>query len=223
MNRRRFLSVLSSLTAGTATLAACGNDGHSTLPLAAGPSLALPASLPPLAVATALLPPPPADQRVLLKRGPLTALPGKGASLALTVDDGTDSAVVAAYIKFAQDTGARFTFFVTASYPAWTQHRDALRPLVESGQIQLGNHTWNHPDLTTLTPAKVADQLLRTRKFLSDNYGVDGGPYYFAAQAIVIGHANHPAVTKVYPQLIDIIKQSNLAMVTLNDVLIPPE
>jgi peptidoglycan/xylan/chitin deacetylase (PgdA/CDA1 family) len=270
MNRRRFLSVLSSLTAGTAALAACGNDGHSALPLVVGPSLALPAPLPPLPVAAALLPPPPADQRVLLKRGPLMALPGKGASLALTVDDGTDPAVVAAYIKFAQDTGARFTFFVTASYPAWTQNRDALRPLVESGQIQLGNHTWSHPDLTTLTPAKVADQLLRTRKFLSDNYGVDGGPYYrppygrhnpkvdrvaadlgftvptlwygslsdssivttdyllgcarkyFAAQAIVIGHANHPAVTKVYPQLIDIIKQSNLAMVTLNDVLIPP-
>ena len=34
---------------------------------------------------------------------------------------------------------------------------ELLRPLVESGQIQLANHTWSHPDLTRLAPSRIAD------------------------------------------------------------------
>ncbi|MGV9859820.1 hypothetical protein ACWDTD_14370 [Gordonia sp. NPDC003425] len=37
------------------------------------------------------------------------------------------------------------------------------------------------------------------------------------AQAVVIGHANHPAVMHLYPQLAEIIRQRNLTMVTLDD------
>jgi hypothetical protein len=37
-------------------------------------------------------------------------------------------------------------------------------------------------------------------------------------QHIVIGHANFPAVTHVYPQLLDILKQRGLRTVTLQDV-----
>lgn len=98
--------------------------------------------------------------------------------MALTVDDGADPEVVGGYLRFARDTGARFTFFVTARYDAWTTHRAALRPLVESGQIQLANHTWSHADLTTLSHAGIAEELSRAKSFLRDNYGVDGTPYY---------------------------------------------
>ena len=55
-----------------------------------------------------------------------------------------------AYTQFAKDTGVRLTFFVNGTYDSWTDNLAMLRPLVESGQIQLGNHTWSHPDLTTL-------------------------------------------------------------------------
>lgn len=168
-------------------------------------------------------------------------------------------------MKFAQDTGARFTFFVTGSFDGWTDHRDELRPLVESGQIQLGNHTWTHPALTELSGKQIADELGRTKRFLKNTYGVDGTPYYrppfgyrnaavdavaadlgytmptlwygslsdsglitekylvqcarkyFQPQSVVIGHANHDPVTKVYPKLVDIIKRRNLRMVTLDD------
>lgn len=190
--------------------------------------------------------------------------------MALTVDDGASAEVVGAYIKFAKDTGARFTFFVTAYYDSWAIHRDALRPLVDSGQIQLGNHTWDHPDLTKLSTGEVTSQLQRAKTYLQNNFGVDGGPYYrppfgrhnatvdkiaadlgytvpvmwygslsdsgviteeyliecahkyFHPQTIIIGHANAPAVTHCYGQLVDIIKERNLSMVTLNDVLLPP-
>jgi peptidoglycan/xylan/chitin deacetylase (PgdA/CDA1 family) len=45
---------------------------------------------------------------------------------------------------------------------------------------------------------------------------------YFNAQKIVIGHLNHPPVTHVYGQLVDIIRARSLRTVTLNDVFLNP-
>lgn len=273
MNRRQWLTLLAAGTA--AALSGCDATHGSAVSSAAPNHLdkglaAAPSSTPVPPTTRAALPAPPGGPKTRLPRETITALPGKGNSLALTVDDGADADVVGAYIKFAQDTGARFTFFVTAAYDSWTVHRDALRPLVESGQIQLGNHTWNHPALTRLSAAGVADQLERTKTFLRKTFGVDGTPFYrppygfhnatvdhvaaehgytvptlwygslsdssivteqyliemahkyFNPQAIVIGHANHPAVTHCYNQIVDVIKQRNLSMVTLDDVTLPP-
>ena len=45
---------------------------------------------------------------------------------------------------------------------------------------------------------------------------------WFAAQAIVVGHANHPAVTTVYGELLDLIAERQLQTVTLADVWATP-
>jgi len=181
----------------------------------------------------------------------LSRLPGDGDLLAWTVDDGVDTDVVRLYTQFAKDTGVRLTYFVTGVFRSWTENADLLRPLVESGQIQLANHTWTHPDLTKLSPSEVADQLSGTDTFIRDTYGVDAAPYfrppyghhndvvesavlsedqivknadqYFAPQNIVIGHLNHAPITHVYGQLVDIIRSRRLRTVTLNDVFLRPE
>jgi peptidoglycan/xylan/chitin deacetylase (PgdA/CDA1 family) len=218
---------------------------------------------------TALLPPPPLSARIPLPGGgALTKIPGEGDLLALTLDDGVSSDVVRAYTQFAKDTGARLTYFVNGVYKSWTENLAQLRPLVESGQIQLGNHTWSHPDLTTLSKSEIAQELTRNDEFLKKTYGVGAKPYYrppyakrnaavdavaadlgykvptlwsgslsdstliteeyilkmadeyFTPQSIVIGHLNHPPVTHLYPQLVDIIRSRNLRTVTLNDVFL---
>ena len=198
--------------------------------------------------------------------GILTALPGSGNLLALTVDDGVDSDVVRLYTEFAKRTGLRMTFFVNGCYPSWTENAALLRPLVESGQIQLGNHTWSHPDLTRASKARIADEITRNDQFLTKVYGAQAKPFlrppygrhnaavravaadlgypattmwcgsladstvvteefivkmadqYFRPQNIVIGHLNHPPVTHVFGQLLDIIRDRKLRTVTLNDV-----
>jgi peptidoglycan/xylan/chitin deacetylase (PgdA/CDA1 family) len=101
-----------------------------------------------------------------------------GDLLALTLDDGVNSEVVRAYTQLAKDTGIRLTYFVNGIYNSWTENKALLRPLVESGQIQLGNHTWSHPDLTTLTKTKIAEQLTRNDDFLKKTYGVGAKPYF---------------------------------------------
>ena len=50
--------------------------------------------------------------------------------------------------------------------------------MVATGQIQLGNHTWSHPDITRLGTFGVADQIRRNADFLAKTYGVDGRPFF---------------------------------------------
>jgi peptidoglycan/xylan/chitin deacetylase (PgdA/CDA1 family) len=104
-------------------------------------------------------------------------LPGKGTDLALTIDDGTSSDVVAAFTTFAADSGVRLTFFPNGCYRSWTDNAAALRPLVDSGQVAFGNHTWSHPDLTTLGDHEVADEITRNQKFLRTTFGVRDSPF----------------------------------------------
>ena len=46
------------------------------------------------------------------------------------------------------------------------------------GQIQLGNHTWSHPDLTKLPLTAVAEELRHNHDFLWKTYGIDARPYF---------------------------------------------
>jgi hypothetical protein len=46
---------------------------------------------------------------------------------------------------------------------------------------------------------------------------------WFTAQTIVVGHANHPTVTTVYGELLDLIAERELRTVTLADVWATPE
>ena len=120
----------------------------------------------------------PSIVRVPVPSGTITALRGAKNLMALTVDDGNSSVVVKEYVAFAERTGMRLTFFVTGNRPSWTEHAAAMAPMIESGQIQLGNHTWSHPSLPTLSDKAVVDELTRNDSFIWNTFGVRGGPYY---------------------------------------------
>jgi peptidoglycan/xylan/chitin deacetylase (PgdA/CDA1 family) len=260
MDRRRFLLVL----AAGLTWAAVGH-GTTGLVNSSGP--------PRLAPAGEVAPAPrglPGLEAVDPPTGVVTALPGEGTSLALTIDDGTSSDVVAAFVAFAADTGVRLTFFPNGCYRSWEENADRLRPLLDSGQVAMGNHTWSHPDLTTLPDQEVADEIGRNRDFLRRVFGVRDSPFFrppfgarderidriaadqghptiamwngtladsrvitaaelmaaakqwFAAQTIIVGHANHPTVTTLYGDLVELIRERELTTVTLADVWATP-
>jgi peptidoglycan-N-acetylglucosamine deacetylase len=128
----------------------------------------------PAALASPMMP----QAKVAAPVGVLTRLPGDGNQLALTVDDGASSPVVAAFAQFCRDTGTRLTFFVNGDNRSWTDNVDAIRPMVDSGQIQVGNHTWSHPYLNRLSLGAVQDQIQRNADFLRNTYGTDGTPFF---------------------------------------------
>ena len=270
LSRRRILMGVVASAAGIAVVR-CGVDPSSQAAQVAVP--APPVATPPAVQWPTLLPPPaPATKMLLPGGGVLSALPGPGGDLlSITLDDGVDTGVLSGYCQLARDTGIRLTMFVTGVFSSWTDNRATLLPLVESGQVQLGNHTWIHPDLTKLTGSRIADELRHTDQFLRDTFGVDATPYYrppygayndlvqsvaadlgytetalwngnlgddqilvprdivanaqryYTPNSVVIAHLNHPPVTTVYHELVELIRDRNLRTVTFNDVFLKPE
>ncbi|MGY1602596.1 polysaccharide deacetylase family protein [Geodermatophilus sp. SYSU D00815] len=265
MDRRRFLLFLAAGLAGASVAHGADQIGAPPEAAAAGPPEPAPAGRAPAEpVAEPTGPAGPAAVDPPL--GVVSDLPGEGNAIALTIDDGTNSEVVAAYTRLAADTGIRLTFFPNGCYSSWADSARELRPMIESGQVAIGNHTWSHPDLTTLGDAEVAEEIARNRDFMRRTLGVADTPFFrppfgahderidrisadqghptvamwggtlgdhtvlsgpelvgyarewFTAQSIVIGHANHPAVTTVYGELLDLIQERGLRTVTLADV-----
>lgn len=133
--------------------------------------------LPPHRVPTVLGPPPLSALRPLPASGTLTLPPPHDNTVALTLDDGVNTEVVRLYTQFALDTGVRLTFFVNGVNRSWADRTALLHPLVDSGQIQLANHTWSHPDLTRVSKDRIAAEITRNEAFLKKTYGVDPAPY----------------------------------------------
>ena len=167
MERRRFLLALAAGLAAAAV--GRGTEAPSTTRASADRGLAPAAARTPTGLPGLVPVDPPA--------GVVHGLPGAGARLALTVDDGTSSEVVAAFAAFAADSGVRLTFFPNGCYRSWTENAAALRPLVDSGQVAVGNHTWSHPDLTTLDDGQVATEIIRNQEFLRTTFGVRDTPF----------------------------------------------
>ncbi|MHB1010271.1 MAG: polysaccharide deacetylase family protein [Propionibacteriaceae bacterium] len=132
----------------------------------------------PLTAPTSPAPPLPTTKGAIPVGKAITKIPIPGPYMAWTIDDGTDPTVVAAYAQMAEQTGNRLTFFLNGNQPAWTMHAQRLRPMVQSGQIQIGNHTWSHPDLRSLSAQGVQDQLQRNEDFIQSTYGVSSKPFY---------------------------------------------
>ena len=174
--------------------------------------------------------------------------------------------MVRAYIDLAQATGIRLTFFANGVNPSWADNQPQMQPLIDSGQIQIANHTWDHPDIRTLGSGQLIDQLDRNNRYLQNLYGVDTKPFfrppymghtgttdricvdqgyqvitwwngtlgdsteitpdqvrqnardYLRAGNIVIGHANFPAVTHVYDDILGLLEERHLQTATLADV-----
>lgn len=178
IDRRGFLWALG---AGTALAAVSGIGTATADPLIRTDNGFILPPLPPLPPIPGLPPVPglpPPTPRVPPPSGIITQLPDLGNLIALTVDDGTSSDVVAAYAKLCRDTGFRITLFPNGINRSWTDNAAALQPMVESGQIQIGNHTWSHPDITTLSPAALANEITRNADFLRNTFGVTGAPFF---------------------------------------------
>jgi len=110
--------------------------------------------------------------------GPVFALPGEGNLMAWTVDDGASYEAIAGYARFCAQTQTRLTCFITASYPAWREAEPLLSPLIATGQVQLANHTFSHPSLTSLSDGQIQDELMRAHDVIVDIFGVDVRPWY---------------------------------------------
>ena len=100
--------------------------------------------------------------------------------IALTIDDGYCGDCIAKYVEFAQSSGIHITFNPNGVYDQlWTpQIVETLEPLIANKQVQIGNHTWDHADLRTLSTARIADELNRNEEWIETKFGITSRPWF---------------------------------------------
>jgi peptidoglycan-N-acetylglucosamine deacetylase len=229
-----------------------------TAPAAASSPSPAAATLPPI-------PPPAPGSPQVIWQGPPAAAAAR--QVAITVDDGFCAECAQAYAALAQATGIHITFNPNGCYgEIWTPLARTLRPLIETGQVQIGNHTFNHWWLTDLTDDQVTSQLEQNEEWIEQTYGITARPYwrppygahdertdelaasigytsvlmwngsygdstpirpreilalareYLHPGVVMLGHANYPEVTTIFPQLAEVVTARGLHPVTLDEM-----
>ena len=103
----------------------------------------------------------------------------------LTFDDGPDATATPDVLDTLVERGVEATFFVTGEMTAALP--GIVRRVSEEGH-RIGNHSWSHPELTTLDRTQVASQLRRTNQAIEQATGNAPGewrPPYGATNDLV--------------------------------------
>ncbi|MBD9722380.1 polysaccharide deacetylase family protein [Streptomyces caniscabiei] len=171
-------------TAGTAALLV-GDGGAGPAP-AGGPAPAAgPVGRPAIKPSAYRLEPiagygPRARRRTLVRAGvrhePFLRVDGRGRSMVLTFDDGPDPRYTPDILRILRDHDVRAMFFVCGEMAV--QHQDLLREMADDGHV-VGNHTWTHPLLTTLSRSRVHSEMARTSEIIEKAAGEP--PLWFRA------------------------------------------
>jgi peptidoglycan/xylan/chitin deacetylase (PgdA/CDA1 family) len=81
--------------------------------------------------------------------------------MALTFDDGPSPLYTPRVLEVLARHRVTATFFLLGRNAA--KYPDTVRRIADAGHT-LGNHTWNHPDLPSLSPARTHDQIIHTQE-----------------------------------------------------------
>ncbi|WP_078894785.1 polysaccharide deacetylase family protein [Streptomyces sp. CT34] len=95
-------------------------------------------------------------------------VPAGAGRIALTFDDGPDPRHTPEILEVLRRHGTPATFFVVGQ--SAVAFPDLLRSIADEGHA-VGNHTWTHPQLTTLPPGRVRAELGRTGALIEEVLG----------------------------------------------------
>ncbi|MFG6113916.1 polysaccharide deacetylase family protein [Halobacillus sp. MO56] len=92
----------------------------------------------------------------------------KDKQIALTFDDGPHPIVTKQVLEELETYGGKATFFVLGNRLAY--YPELVKQIAASGH-EIGNHSWNHRELTRLEPSAIEEQLHRTSAKLEELTG----------------------------------------------------
>ncbi|OAH11059.1 peptidoglycan-N-acetylglucosamine deacetylase [Streptomyces jeddahensis] len=121
-------------------------------------------------------PPRRAPLRTPVRRAPILSLSGLGRRMVLTFDDGPDPRYTPGILSTLRRHDVRAMFFVCGGMAA--ANKDLLREMADDGHV-IGNHTWSHPLLTSLSRSAVRDEIESTSELIEKTVGEP--PLWFRA------------------------------------------
>jgi len=126
--------------------------------------------------------------------------------IALTFDDGDDGANISSILAILADNNIKATFFVTGK--AAEDHPSLIKAISNAG-MEIGNHSYSHPDFTTISVSSMQSQLSTTESIISGITGKSTKPYfrppYGAYNSAVLQAVGDAGYTKTIYWTIDTI------------------
>ncbi len=114
--------------------------------------------------------------------------------IALTFDDGPHKKVTPQVLDTLKEKGGKATFFVLGNRVGY--YPEIMQRIVDEGH-ELGNHSWNHSQLTRLKKDAIQEQFTKTQQAVFDAVGIWPGlirPPYGAYDDTVKALAGLPLV-----------------------------
>ena len=97
--------------------------------------------------------------------------------VALTFEDGSDGYNIQSILNTLSANNIKATFFLTGQ--GAENHPQAIKNIVSAGH-DIGNHSYNHPDFTTVATTEMTNQLTRTETIITNLTGKSTKPFFRA-------------------------------------------
>lgn len=96
----------------------------------------------------------------------------------LTFDLGYESGFTNDILDVLKANNVKATFFVTGSYAE--KQGEIVQRIIDEGHT-VGNHSWSHPDMTTLNDADAALEITKVHDIVKEKYGYETYLFRFPA------------------------------------------
>ncbi|MFJ8229776.1 polysaccharide deacetylase family protein [Streptomyces sp. NPDC094448] len=103
-----------------------------------------------------------------VREHPFLSLPSPGRTMVLTFDDGPDDRYTPEVLDILARYDVPAMFFVCGEMA--DVNGDLVRRMVDDGHV-VGNHTWSHPLMPSLTPSRIRDEMGRTSEIVEELAG----------------------------------------------------
>ncbi|MFG2658434.1 polysaccharide deacetylase family protein [Streptomyces sp. NPDC048425] len=113
-------------------------------------------------------PPQAASTRLRVRHEPILQMDTHDRTMILTFDDGPDPLYTPHILQTLREHDVRAVFFVCGEQVEW--NKDLLREIADDGHT-VGNHTWTHPQLTSMSRSAVRSEIERTCEIIDDTIG----------------------------------------------------
>ncbi|MBD2846920.1 delta-lactam-biosynthetic de-N-acetylase [Paenibacillus sp. IB182496] len=129
---------------------------------------------------------------LLERHGAIFKGDGSRKDLYLTFDNGYENGYTATILDVLQERQVPATFFVTGHYVK--DQPELLRRMAREGHL-IGNHSWSHPDMTTIGDARIREELAKVQQAVQEVTGQREMRYLrpprgiFSDRSLAVSHA----------------------------------
>ncbi|WP_214851474.1 LysM peptidoglycan-binding domain-containing protein [Exiguobacterium sp. s193] len=144
--------------------------------------------------------------------------------VALTFDDGSDGTNIAKILSILKSNNVKATFFLTGVGAA--NHPQSIKNIaITTPTHQIGNHSYSHPDFTTLTASQMTSELTRTESQINALTGRTTKPIFRApfgaSNSAVLAAVGNAGYTKTIQWNIDTTDWKGISSTAILNRVIP--